>query len=212
MSEGLATGPDGIARCWWAAGDAAYEAYHDAEWGRPATADVRLFEKIVLEGFQAGLAWITILRKRPRFREVFEGFMPARVARFDAGDIARLLEDAGIIRHRGKIEAAVGNAGRALDLIDEYGSLAAYFWPRAPADGPAPGAPGDIPAVTGESTALARDLKRRGWRFVGPTTAYAFMQAMGLVDDHLSGCAVRSDVEELRRPVLQRYRGGPEPT
>ena len=207
MNLGLVEGPDGALRCWWGAGpDEGYRDYHDREWGRPETSDTRFFEKIVLEGFQAGLSWITILRKRPRFREVFEGFHIETVAGFGPADVDRLLGDTGIIRHRGKIEAAISNAAVALETIEEFGSLAAYVWPLAPGDGPAPRRPEDIPAVTEVSTALSKDLKRRGWRFVGPTTVYAFMQAMGLVNDHLAGCVVREEVEILRGSVLTQYR------
>ena len=205
MASLLAPGSDGAPRCWWGSGgDSAYERYHDDEWGRPVTEDRGLFEKIVLEGFQAGLAWITILRKRDAFREVFAGFDPDRVAAFEEPDVERLLGDARIVRHRGKIEAAISNAGRAREAIDEFGSLAAFFWPHA---GEHPAPVGEIPATTPGSTALAKDLKRRGWRFVGPTTVYAFMQAMGLVNDHVAGCLVRDEVEVLRRPVLEQYRG-----
>ncbi|MCJ7725319.1 MAG: DNA-3-methyladenine glycosylase I [Acidimicrobiia bacterium] len=212
MTDGLVVGSDGQQRCWWGAEPDIYREYHDREWGRPVTADARLFEKVVLEGFQAGLSWLTILRKRARFREVFAGFDPAVVASFGQGDVARLLEDAGIIRHRGKIESAISNAGRALEMIEEHGSLAAYFWPLAERAGRAPARPDQIPAVTEASTRLSKALKRQGWRFVGPTTIYAFMQAMGLVGDHLAGCFVRSEVEALRLPVLDRYRGGPSAT
>jgi DNA-3-methyladenine glycosylase I len=212
VSSGLEVGSDGARRCWWGAEPDFYRAYHDEEWGRPATADTRLFEKIVLEGFQAGLAWITILRKRERFREVFGGFDIATVAGFGPAEIGRLLDDAGIIRHRGKIEAAVSNAERAQEMIEEYGSLAGYFWPQAPADRAVPTQPSEIPAVTEISTGLSKALKKRGWRFVGPTTVYAFMQAVGLVNDHLAGCCVREEIETLRRPVLDRYRGGPAAT
>jgi len=209
VNPGLTEGPDGALRCWWGAGpDEDYRDYHDREWGRPETSDTRLFEKIVLEGFQAGLSWITILRKRPRFREVFGGFDIPTVAAFGPGDVERLLGDAGIIRHRGKIESAISNAAVALGTIEEFGSLAAYVWPLAPQAALSPGHPGDIPAITEVSTALSKDLKRRGWRFVGPTTVYAFMQAMGLVNDHLAGCVVRDEAEALRRPVLARYRSG----
>ena len=209
MTDGLVVGPDGEQRCWWGAEPDIYRAYHDEEWGRPTTSDDRLFEKIVLEGFQAGLAWITILRKRERFREVFEGFDATAVAAFGEGDIERLLADAGIIRHRGKIESTISNAAMALEMAEEFGTLAEFFWPLAPDDRRAPVRPEDIPAVTEASTALSKDLKKRGWRFVGPTTIYAFMQAMGLVNDHLEGCFIRDEVEALRRPVLERYRGGP---
>lgn len=184
---------DGRARCGWCGTDPRYVAYHDDEWGRPVTNDTRLFEKLCLEGFQAGLSWITILRKRPAFRAAFAAFDMATVAGFDEADVARLLGDAGIVRHRGKIIAAITNADRALALIDEVGSLSAHvrsFVPEAVARRPRPARLADVPATTAESTALSADLKRRGWRFVGPTTVYAFMQAMGLVDDHLEGCWV----------------------
>ena len=188
-------GSDGVARCWWGVGDADYQRYHDTEWGFPQGDDRRLFEKVCLEGFQSGLSWITILRKRENFRRAFAGFDPETVARFDDEDVARLLSDAGIVRHRGKIEAAINNASRALELRDEFGSLAAYFWSHEP---PRQSPPVELVATTDASVAMARDLKRRGWRFVGPTTAYAFMQAMGLVNDHLEGCAARVTVEDAR--------------
>jgi len=189
-------------RCGWAGIDPQYVRYHDEEWGRGVTDDHRLFEKIVLEGFQAGLAWITVLHKRDRFREVFAGFDPAVVASYGETDVERLLGDAGIIRHRGKIEAAISNATRYRELCDEAGSLSAYVWDRMPEPRPAPRTMAEIPASTGESTALSKDLKRRGWAFVGPTTMYAFMQAMGLVNDHLAGCWVRDDCEATRQQVL----------
>lgn len=189
--DGLTRHPDGRARCWWCGTDPGYVAYHDDEWGRPVHDDHQLFEKLVLEGFQAGLSWLTILRKRPAFRAAFAGFDPEAVAGFGPDDVARLLADPGIVRHRGKIEAAIGNARAYLDLRASEGSLATFVWRYAPADPPAPRTPQDVPATTPASTALSRELKRRGWRFVGPTTMYAFMQAMGLVDDHLVGCAAR---------------------
>lgn len=191
--EGLLVGEDGRARCWWAGDDPLYVAYHDHEWGRPVHDDGRLFEKLCLEGFQAGLAWITVLRKRPAFREVFHGFDPERVAAMDEHDVQRLLDDARIIRHRGKIEATISNAGAYLDMLDDVGPLDAHVWSFRPDD--AAVRPADlqrVPSETAESKALSRDLKRRGWRFVGPTTCYAFMQAMGLVDDHVAGCHVPS--------------------
>ena len=198
-------GPDGLPRCWWGASDDTYRAYHDREWGFPVTDDRRLFEKICLEGFQSGLSWITILRKRENFRAAFAGFDPARVARFRGRDVTRLLGDPGIVRHRGKIESTVNNARRALELAGEHGSLARYFWRWAP---PAAARPRRLTheallamAVTAESTALSRDLKKRGWTFVGPTTVYAFMQAMGMVNDHVEGCAVRAAAERARRGV-----------
>jgi DNA-3-methyladenine glycosylase I len=192
MSDGLMTRDDGTTRCWWPGDDPEYVRYHDEEWGRPTHDEHRLFEKLCLEGFQAGLSWLTILRKRPAFREAFADFDPEAVARFGEDDVARLLADARIVRHRGKIEAAIGNARRYHDLVAEVGSLDAHLWSFAPErPGPAPRTPADVPATTPESAALSRDLKRRGWRFVGPTTMYALMQAMGLVDDHLVGCDLR---------------------
>jgi len=189
-------------RCSWPGEDPLYVQYHDDEWGRPVTDDTRLFEKICLEGFQAGLSWITILRKREHFRKAFSGFDPAAVARFTARDVTRLLKNEGIIRHRGKIESTINNAKQALALIEEKGSLAAYFWSWEPAAGERPR------TVTREtllkmttspqSIAMSKDLKKRGWSFVGPTTSYAFMQAMGLVNDHLHDCGVRADVEKAR--------------
>lgn len=192
MPEGVIEGADGVRRCWWAGDDPEYVRYHDEEWGRPVHDDRRLFEKLCLEGFQAGLAWITILRKRPAFREVFADFDPEVVAGFGEGDVRRLLADARIIRHRGKIEATINNARCYHELVDEVGSLDVHVWTFAPeTPPPAPRVPADVPATTAESTALSRDLKRRGWRFVGPTTAYAFMQSMGMVDDHLAACEFR---------------------
>lgn len=191
---------DGIARCRWATSDPLYVAYHDEEWGRPVGDDVRLFEKLVLEGFQSGLSWLTILRKREHFRRVFAGFAPERVARFGARDVARLVSDAGIIRHRGKIEAAIANARAIAAVVAEHGSFAAYVWSFAPSPRarPAPRSLADVPPTTEASTALAKDLRRRGFRFVGPTTVYAFMQAMGLVNDHVVGCASRAPCARAR--------------
>ncbi|HJL89427.1 MAG TPA: DNA-3-methyladenine glycosylase I [Acidimicrobiales bacterium] len=202
MTEGLVTGDKGIVRCWWPGGHADYLAYHDDEWGRPTTDDTRLFEKICLEGFQAGLSWLTILRKREAFRSGFAGFDPATVAGFGHDEINGLLGDVGIVRHRGKIESTINNAARALEVADEFGSLAAYLWSWEPA-GEARSPDEPIPATTAESTALSRDLKTRGWSFVGPTTAYAFMQAMGMVNDHLPGCAFHSVVEDERAALLR---------
>jgi DNA-3-methyladenine glycosylase I len=189
METGLRVDDDGVARCWWPGTDPLYLDYHDREWGRPVHDDVRLYEKLCLEGFQSGLSWLTILRKRDRFREAFAGFDPAVVARFDQVDVQRLLADAGIVRHRGKIEAAIANADVVLDLAGQHGSFDAFVWGFAPSPTPPrPRTIDDVPATTPESTALARALKGHGARFVGPTTAYAFMQSMGLVDDHLDGC------------------------
>lgn len=189
-------------RCWWPGEDELYIAYHDREWGRPVVDDHRLFEKICLEGFQSGLSWITILRKRENFRKAFKNFDPKIVAKFGARHVQRLVKDAGIIRHRGKIESTINNAKRALELIEEKGSLAAYFWSWEPDPGTRPKKMSREAlmkmATTQQSIALSKDLKKRGWTFVGPTTCYAFMQAMGLVNDHVDDCVVRSEVETLR--------------
>jgi DNA-3-methyladenine glycosylase I len=183
-----------INRCWWVGDDPLYIRYHDEEWGRPVTDDQRLFEKVCLEGFQAGLSWITILRKRENFRRAFRNFDVDRVARFTARDVDRLLQDAGIIRHRGKIESTINNATRAIDLREEFGSLSEYFWKWEPDRKSRPRritkeVLQEMP-TTAESNALSKDLRKRGWTFVGPTTIYAFMQAMGLVNDHVEGCAI----------------------
>ena len=196
--NGIVVGEDGVARCWWADSTADYRAYHDTEWGFPVADDQRLFEKLSLEGFQAGLSWLTILRKREAFRRAFAGFEYARVARFGEDDVARLLADAGIVRHRGKIEATINNAGRAVELAGEHGSLARFIWSFEPDQHAAELDRAGLPSITNESRVLARELKRRGWRFVGPTTVYAFMQAMGLVNDHLTGCQVRARVQAAR--------------
>ncbi|MEZ5864360.1 MAG: DNA-3-methyladenine glycosylase I [Geminicoccaceae bacterium] len=201
-TDGLITGEDGRSRCWWHGSDPLYLAYHDSEWGRPQADDRRLFEKLCLEGFQSGLSWLTILRKRENFRRAFAGFDPAVVARFGEADIQRLLLDAGIVRHRGKIASVINNAARALELQAEAGSLAAFFWRFEPAPGSRPARLDRATlaglAQTAESKALARALKGRGWSFVGPTTLYAFMQATGMVNDHLEGCCVRAEVEAAR--------------
>jgi DNA-3-methyladenine glycosylase I len=202
---GLIAAGHGRHRCAWCGDDLLYVQYHDEEWGRPALEDWQLFEKLCLEGFQSGLSWLTILRKREAFREAFDGFDPERVARYTAKDVARLLRNAGIVRHRGKIESTINNARRYLDLVSEYGTLAAYAWSWEP---PAEERPTRITwAVlrqmphTPTSTALSKDLKKRGWTFVGPTTVYAFMQAMGLVNDHVEGCFARPAVHTARKKV-----------
>lgn len=197
-------------RCWWPGDDELYVAYHDREWGRPVVDDHRLFEKICLEGFQSGLSWITILRKRENFRTAFKQFDPAVVAKFTSRDVQRLLKDAGIIRHRGKIESTINNARRALELIDEQGSLAAYFWSWEPGAAERPkkitrDAIREM-SITERSTALSKDLKKRGWTFVGPTTCYAFMQAMGLVNDHVEDCFARAEVERARNKFTRPAR------
>jgi DNA-3-methyladenine glycosylase I len=210
VTEGLIVGAEGVARCWWAGTDPLYVSYHDDEWGRPVSNEIRLFEKLCLEGFQAGLSWLTILRKREAFRRAFDGFDPERVARYGDDDIDRLLADAGIVRHRGKIQATIGNARRYPALVAEFGSLAAFLWSHEPR-------PEDRPtrvdhatlltmATTPASLRISRALRSRGWGFVGPTTMYALMQAMGLVNDHLEGCPARMEVEAERadfvRPTL----------
>ena len=206
-APGLVRGADGVTRCWWAGSDPLYVKYHDEEWGQPVIDDSRLFEKICLEGFQAGLSWLTILRKREAFRRAFAGFDIARVAGFGAPDVERLLGDAGIVRHRGKIESTINNAKRAQELVAEHGSLAAYIWGWEPRAASRPHRLTRAAlmrlGVTREAAAFSKDLKRRGWTFIGPTTAYAFMQAMGLVNDHLDGCAVRAAVERARSRVAR---------
>ena len=196
MPAGIVTGEDGLARCAWAGSAPDYLLYHDTEWGFPVDDDVRLFEKLCLEGFQSGLSWLTILRKRDAFRAAFAGFDFRVVAEYGERDVQRLLGNAGIIRHRGKIEAAINNAGRAVELVAAEGSLAHHIWSFAPPRRRRRSR--EVVALTPESTALAKDLKKRGWRFVGPTTVYAFMQAMGIVDDHLPGCAIHTRAEAAR--------------
>ncbi len=204
---GLITGEDGLDRCFWHGGLEDYRRYHDEEWGRPVTDDIRLFEKICLEGFQSGLSWLTILRKRENFRAAFAGFDFHRVALFDDDDIARCLADTGIVRHRGKIVSTINNARHAVDLKAEFGSLSRYFWSFEPK-------PEERPArmdyatlranpTSATSVRLSKDLKKRGWSFVGPTTVYAFMQAMGLVNDHIEGCCCRGQVETMRAQFVR---------
>ncbi|MEO0543623.1 MAG: DNA-3-methyladenine glycosylase I [Pseudomonadota bacterium] len=204
---GLMVGADGRTRCWWPGEKPDYLDYHDNEWGMPVVDDFRLFEKICLEGFQSGLSWLTILRKRENFRSAFDNFNFEAIANYGDQDVERLVADAGIVRHRGKIESTINNARRALELKDEFGSLATYFWRHEPG-------PDERPKfVTFEwsmkntfsetSKTISKDLKKRGWSFVGPTTVYAFMQAMGLVNDHLEGCFCRKKVEDARN-ALQR--------
>lgn len=201
--SGLLTGDDKQQRCWWYGGLEDYQQYHDTEWGFPVVDDHRLFEKVCLEGFQAGLSWLTILRKRENFRAAFKQFDFEQVARFKPATVEKLLQDSGIVRHRGKIESTINNARQALKLRDEFGSLAAYFWRFEPTAAQRPPCFDyttlSALAKTPESTALSKDLKKRGWSFVGPTTVYAFMQAMGLVNDHLEGCFCRAQAEQQRR-------------
>ncbi|MFA5592739.1 MAG: DNA-3-methyladenine glycosylase I [Micavibrio sp.] len=193
-------------RCWWCGEDPLYTAYHDNEWGQPVIDDIRLFEKICLEGFQSGLSWITILRKRENFRKAFDFFDPAKVGAYTDRDIERLLQDAGIVRHRGKIVSTINNASRALEMQKEFGSLAAYFWGWVPDETERPEIFSrtilSAMATTPTSTALSKDLKKRGWSFVGPTTIYAFMQAMGMVNDHVEECHVRKGLEQKRASFM----------
>ncbi len=193
--HGFTERDDGLTRCFWCAADPMYVKYHDTEWGFPVRDDRQLFEKITLEGFQAGLSWLTILRKREHFRAAFDGFDIERVARYTPRKVERLLQDTGIVRHRGKIESSINNARRCAELIDVEGSLAKFIWRFEPSPKSRPKKlTWDVlrtMAITAESTALSKELKRRGWTFVGPTTMYAFMQAMGLVNDHLHGCDIR---------------------
>jgi DNA-3-methyladenine glycosylase I len=201
--DGIRTDPDGRPRCTWHQGHADYIRYHDEEWGRPVRDDKRLFEKICLEGFQAGLSWLTILRKRENFRAAFADFDFKLVATFTASDVDRLMQNAGIVRHRGKIESTIQNARQACEMVDEFGSLSAFFWRFVPSaeERPADFSFTTLKALTKSPTSerLSRELKKRGWRFVGPTTAYAFMQAMGLVNDHVAGCFCRAEIERLRQ-------------
>ncbi|TMV71752.1 DNA-3-methyladenine glycosylase I [Thioclava sp. BHET1] len=190
------TGPDGQARCFWCAGWEPYLAYHDTEWGYPVADEIRLFEKLSLEGFQAGLSWRTILAKRENFRAGFDGFDFNIVAGYGPQDVARLLGDAGIVRHRGKIEAVINNAARAQAAVAREGSLARWIWSFAPEVPEHP--PGEIPAKTPASERLSKALRKDGWKFVGPTTVYAFMQAMGMVNDHMPGCAHHARAEAAR--------------
>lgn len=197
--ESIITGEDRVKRCWWCGTDPQYIEYHDSEWGRPTKDDQRLFEKICLEGFQAGLSWLTILRKRESFREAFEDFDFHQVAKFNKRDVNRLVKNAGIVRHRGKIESTINNAKLAIEMADEFGSLATYFWQYEPAKQIVLSGREDVQATTELSVALSKDLKKRGWSFVGPTTCYAFMQAMGLVNDHLKGCKFHAIVKKERK-------------
>jgi DNA-3-methyladenine glycosylase I len=198
----LVVGQDGKARCDWGASSPEYIAYHDQEWGRASIDDRALYEKLSLEGFQSGLSWATILRKRPAFRTAFTGFDPTTVAAFGEQDVARLLSDPGIVRHEGKIRAVINNAGCVLQVASEEGSFGSFVWRYAEPIGPAPQS---IPSTTPGSEALTKALRKRGFAFVGPTTVYAFMQAMGLVNDHLDRCWIRSACEETRRSVLAGF-------
>ena len=203
LAEGLFADGAGVVRCGWCAATPAYRHYHDHEWGFPVTDDRRLFEKLCLEGFQAGLSWLTILNKRENFRAAFANFEAEAIVAFDQADIDRLMVDAGIVRHRGKIESVVNNARRVIELRREFGSLSAYAWGFEPASAsrivPVTLAVLKAATTSPESVAMSKDLKKRGWSFVGPTTVYAFMQAMGLVNDHLEGCNARALALDARR-------------
>ena len=200
----VAVGDDGVARCAWGGSTPDYARYHDTEWGFGVTDDTRLFEKLCLEGFQSGLSWLTILRKRDNFRAAFAGFDIEAVAGFGESDVERLLGDAGIVRHQGKIRSTINNAGRAIEMIEAHGSIAEFFWPHATfSDLPAT----TVPAITDTSAMLSKQLKQAGWSFVGPTTMYAFMQAMGLVNDHIGECAVRDEAERSRRSAADSVLG-----
>ncbi|HVM30056.1 MAG TPA: DNA-3-methyladenine glycosylase I [Candidatus Limnocylindrales bacterium] len=208
-SPGLVIGADGLARCWWCVGDDLYRRYHDEEWGRPQADERTLFEKISLEGFQSGLSWLTILRKRDSFRRAFAGFEPGRVARFTDDDVDRLMGDASIVRNRAKILATINNARRHPQLVDEFGSLARFLWSFEPSPDSRPAlvdrATLTSVTTTTEAKQMSRELRRRGWSFVGPTTLYSAMQAMGVVNDHLDGC--------FTRPMVEAERAGfPRPT
>ena len=205
---GISIGPDGVARCWWGDSDDVYRQYHDAEWGRPVSDDRRLFEKLSLEGFMSGLSWITILRKRENFRAAFKGFDPSAVARFTTRDVARLMDDAGIVRNRAKIEATINNARRLGDLVTEFGTFAAYVWSFEPKPRKKLLEREELLALntSPEAVAMSKDLRKRGWGFVGPTTVYSFIQAMGIVNDHLRGCAAGVEVERLRRSFVRPAR------
>ena len=199
---GVVAGEDGIVRCWWCVDDPLLRGYHDLEWGRPLADDQRIFEKICLEGFQSGLSWLTILRKRENFRRAFSSFDIATVARFDDRDLERLLLDPGIVRNRAKIAATINNAQRSVALIEEFGSLAAYVWSFEP-DATSRPEPLDWPTLvemgpSEEAMAMGKDLRRRAWSFVGPTTIYSVMESVGLVNDHMRGCHSWRDVEQAR--------------
>ena len=210
MNDWLQPTDSGAFRCWWPGADAQYQTYHDEEWGRPVHDDRALFEKLCLEGFQSGLSWLTILRKRENFRTAFHNFELEEVARFGESDITRLMGDAGIVRHRGKIEATINNAARAMELLAETGSISAYIWQYAPQvpfgrDGTPQHASG-LATTSPSAIALSKDLKKRGWKFVGPTTVYSFMQSMGLINDHVDGCWVRDECEDLRHAAHNMTR------
>ncbi|WP_209601704.1 DNA-3-methyladenine glycosylase I [Sinorhizobium kostiense] len=209
--KGLTVGEDGLLRCAWHGNLEDYRRYHDEEWGRPVADDRRLFEKICLEGFQSGLSWLTILRKREAFRAAFAGFDFDAIAEYGGAEVERCLADPGIVRHRGKIVSTINNARRAREMRDEFGSLAAYFWSQEPGGGERPEIV-DYDALRANPTSptsvrISKDLKRRGWTFVGPTTVYAFMQAMGLVNDHLEGCFCRAGIEEMRQRFVRPTAG-----
>jgi DNA-3-methyladenine glycosylase I len=204
-SSGLSVGADGIARCWWSDSDDVYRHYHDTEWGRPVDDDRRLFEKLCLEGFMSGLSWLTILRKRENFRAAFRRFEPEAVARFTSRDVSRLMGDAGIVRNRAKIEATINNARRLADLRKEAGSFASYVWRYEPKSRRRLPERAELmeAGLPAEAVGMSKDLRRRGWSFVGPTTVHSFMQAMGLINDHIRGCAAGVEAERMRREFVR---------
>lgn len=204
--SGTIPGPDGRPRCRWCGAAPEFLHYHDTEWGFPVADDHRLFEKLCLEGFQSGLSWRTILAKRENFRAAFHHFDFDRIARFTERDVARLLKDEGIVRHRGKIEAVINNAKRAQELVRQHGSLAAYVWRYEPAAREL--AEPQTASTSAASIAMSKDLKKRGWSFVGPTTVHAFMQAMGLINDHVEGCVIRAEAERARAAFRRPGRDG----
>ncbi|TWU57848.1 DNA-3-methyladenine glycosylase I [Rubripirellula reticaptiva] len=201
--RGTQIGDAAVDRCWWCGSDPQYIQYHDREWGVPVADDTRLFEKVCLEGFQAGLSWLTILRKRDSFREAFDGFDPQRVCRFDQAKVDQLVNNASIVRHRGKIRSAINNAARAIEVGEEFGSLATFLWSFEPKHHRSPKLRSDVNAITEESTNLSKALKKRGWTFVGPTTCFAMMQAMGMVNDHLRTCYCWERIEDARKTFVR---------
>ena len=206
LAEGLIRSQDGLVRCNWQDEKDDYRTYHDEEWGLPQDDDIKLFEKICLEGFQTGLSWLTILHKRENFRKAFAGFDFHRVAKFDEDDVERLVQDAGIIRHRGKIKSTINNAAKAIEMVEREGSLGRWFWSWEPSAAERPDrvtrAVAGMPN-TEISTAMSKELKKRGWSFVGPTTCYAFMQAMGMVNDHIEGCFCREKIEKAHAEFVR---------
>ncbi|TWU56897.1 DNA-3-methyladenine glycosylase 1 [Rubripirellula tenax] len=201
--EDLLLGSDSVNRCWWCGSNPEYVQYHDEEWGMPIDDDTRLFEKMCLEGFQSGLSWLTILKKRNSFRTAFDGFNFQKVVHFDQTDVDRLMANASIVRHRGKIQSTINNAGRAIEMVAEFGSLATFFWSFEAKRHTSPKTRADVVPMTDESTRMSKEMKRRGWTFVGPTTCYAMMQSMGIVNDHLRRCHHWKVVQDARKAFVR---------